>query len=167
MTKKQQTILLAVIGGVAVIAIAVIAAVIWATTSMVDNAEMDEASATKQMQAVRARFGNASPVLALGPVGITMSRRPPDAPPPGELKTLHIIRWNVQEEQLTRVDIPFWLLRLRDGPIDVSYEGERNESGLKVRTSSSVRVSDIERFGSALLVDGDIPDGGHVLIWTD
>ena len=167
MTKKQQTILLAVIGGVAVIAIAVIAVAVWAFTSMVNNAEMDEASATRQMQEVRARFANVTPVLDLRPDGLTLSRRPPDTAPSGELRTLHVLRWNGHEEQLTRVDIPFWILRMKEGPIDVMYEADQATSGLKLRTSSSVRVSDIERFGSTLLVDGALPDGGRLLIWSE
>ena len=166
MTKKQQTILLSIIGVVVILVIAVVGVGVWAVRSMVDNAEMDEAAATKTMEDVRARFAHAAPVLDFRPEGLTLSRRPPDTRPPGELKTLHVIRWDVHEEHLTRIEIPFWVLRLRDGPIDVSYEGESRD-GLRTRTRSSVRVSDIERFGSALLVDGDMPDGGHVMVWSD
>ena len=56
---------------------------------------------------------------------------------------------------------------MRNGPIDVMYEGDPNPSGLRMKTSTSIRVADIERFGPALLVDGDMPDGGHVVIWSE
>jgi hypothetical protein len=168
MTKKQQTILLASIGIFVVLVIAVVGVAIWAFTSMVENTDADEASATKTIDDVRARFAHATPLLDLAPSGLTLARRPPDTPPSGELKTLHVLVWNTDEEKLTRVEIPFWLLRLRDSPIDVTYQRESNDSGLKVKkTASSVRISDIERFGSALIVDGDTPDGNHVLIWSD
>jgi len=119
------------------------------------------------MEDVRARFEHASPVLDVRPGSLTLSRRPPDVKPAGELKTLHILRWDVHEERLSRLEVPFWLLRLSDDPIDVIYEDQPNRSGMKVRTPSSVNVEDIERFGPALLVDGDMPDGGRLIVWSD
>ncbi len=167
MTKKQQTILLAIIGSVAVIVIAVVAVGVWVMTSMVNNAEMDEAAAAKQMQEVRAKFGQAMPVFDVQPSGVTMSRVPPDTSPPGDLKTLHILRWDVHQERLTRVDIPFWVIRMRNSSLDVMSDGSVSPGGASLRTSTKIRVEDVERFGSTLLVDGDLPDGGRVLVWSD
>jgi hypothetical protein len=48
------------------------------------------------------------------------------------------------------------LFRLRADP---------NATGLSF--STSLRVSDIERFGPALLVDDSMPNGDRVLIWSD
>jgi hypothetical protein len=165
MTKKQQTILLAIIGVFVVLVIVIVGAGVFVARSLFDNVTMDEATATRTMDDVRTRFANAVPVLDVHPQGLTMSRQPPDSRPPGELTTLHILRWNVEEDRLTRVELPFWLLRLRDSPIDVMYED--GSSGLRTRTSTSIRVSDIERFGPALLVDGPLPDGGRVVVWTE
>ena len=78
-----------------------------------------------------------------------------------------MLRWDIHEERLSRLEVPFWLLRLSDDPIDVIYEDRSGESGLKVRTPSSVTVEEIERFGPALLVDGQMPDGGHLMVWSD
>ena len=167
MTKNQKTILLAVIGAVLMLIVVVVGVGVWAVRSMVDNANMDQATATRTMDDVRARFAHAMPVMELQPGGLTLSRRPPDTKPPGELKTLHILRWSVRDGRLARVELPFWLLRMRDSPIDVVYQGEPGSSGLSVRTPSRVHMSDLERFGSALLIDGDMPDGGHLLIWSD
>jgi hypothetical protein len=165
MTKKQQTILLAVIGVFVVLVIVIVGAGIWIARSLFDNVSMDEATATRTMDDVRSRFANAVPVLDVQPRGLTMSRQPPDTPPQGELTTLHILRWDVNEDRLTRIELPFWLLRLRDSPIDVMYED--GSSGLRTRTSTSISVSDIERFGPTLLVDGPLPDGGRIVAWTD
>jgi hypothetical protein len=165
MTKKQQTILLAIIGVVVVVVIVVVGVGVWVATSLFDNIDMDEASATKTIDDVRAKFANAVPVLVLQPQGLKLARKPPDTAPAVELKTLHILRWDVHEERLTRVELPFWMLRLKDSPIDVMYENE--STGLRTRTATSIRVSDIERFGPALLVDGQLPDGGRIVAWTD
>jgi len=165
MTKKQQTILLAIIGVFVVLVVVIIGVGAWVATSLFENTNTDQASATRTMDDVRIRFANATPVLDLHPSGLTLSRQPPDTRPPGELTTLHILRWNVHEARLTRVELPFWMLRLRDSPIDVTYDNQNG--GLRTRTATSIRVSDIERFGPALLVDGALPDGGRVVVWTD
>jgi hypothetical protein len=163
MTKKQQTILLAGLASLAVIAIAVVAAGVWIFTSLVHNEAMNEVAAVKAFDEVRARFGGAKPVVDLRPDGPMLLRRPPETDPPGELKTLHILRWNLQEDTMSRVELPFALLRLRSGLFRVRTEPD--ETGRSV--SMSLQVSDIERYGPALLVDGSMPDGGRVLVWSD
>jgi hypothetical protein len=65
------------------------------------------------------------------------------------------------------VDIPFWLIRMRNSSFDVMNDGRVSPGGMRLTTSTKIRVEDIERFGSALLVDGDMPDGGHLVIWSE
>jgi hypothetical protein len=166
MTKNQKTILFAVIGVVVMLVIVVIGTGVWFVRSLVDNVNMDQAAATKILEDVRTRFAPATPVLDVRPGGVTLARRPPDTAPAGELKTLHILRWDIHQERLSRLEVPFWLLRMKEMPIDVFYSDEAG-SGLRVRTPSTIRIADIERFGPALIVDGDMPDGGHLLIWSD
>jgi hypothetical protein len=163
MTKKQQTILLAVIASVAVIVIAVVAAAVWIFTSVVHNETMTETAATKTLEDVRARFNGVTPVIALRPTGPVLLRRAPDTKPPGELRTLHILRWNIQDEEMSRVEMPFAILRLRNAPFRLQMD--RDDAGGSI--STSLRVADIERYGPTLLMDDRLPDGGRVLIWSD
>jgi hypothetical protein len=167
MTKTQKTIVLAVVGFFAMLVITVVVVGVWAFRSMVDNSPMDETSAAKVMEDVRVRFQHAPPVLDLRPGALMLARRPPDTQPANELKTLHILRWDIHEQRLSRVEVPFWLLRLSDDPIDVIIEAEANEGAVRMKKPSSVTVSDIERFGPALLLDGDMPDGGRLLVWSE
>ena len=162
MTKKQKTILLAVLGVVSVLAIAVIGTGIWVVRSMVENVSMNEAEATRSFDDVRARFGDTGPVISLrdGPV---LLRRAPETQTAAALKTLHILRWDGRAERMSRIDIPFSLLRMRDGLFRL--KAEANTNGLSF--STSLRVADIERYGPALLVDDSMPNGDHVLVWSD
>lgn len=162
MTKKQQTILLAVIASLAMIAIAVVAAGVWLYTSVVDNQTMTEATAAKTLQDVRARFVGVMPAVELRTTGLVVLRPAPESTPAGELKTLHILRWSPEDEEMSRVELPFSILRWRDAPFRVLIEGEGSGSA-----AASLRVADIERYGSTLLMDGPLPDGGHVLMWSD
>jgi hypothetical protein len=164
MTRNQRTILLAVVAAVVMVVTVVVGVSVWFATSLVHNTDMSETAAMQTIDDVRARFGALPPVLTLQPQGVTMSRRPPDTGPAGDLKTLHVLRWDQFEERLTRVEVPFWLLRLRDGPIDVSYD---DGTGAGVKVPLTIRVSDLERFGPALLLDGSMPDGGHVVAWSE
>ena len=163
MTKKQQTILLAVIASVAVIVIAIVAAAVWIFTSVVHNETMTETAAAKTLEDVRARFGGVTPVIALRPTGPVLLRPAPDTKPSGDLRTLHILRWNTEDEEMSRVELPFAALRLKDGPFRLQMD--RDEAGGSISTSLS--VADIERYGPTLLMDDRLPDGGHVLIWSD
>lgn len=163
MTKKQQTILLAVLATVVVLAIVVVGAGVWIFSSLVENEPMNEATASKTLDEIRARFTGVTPVIELRGTGPTLLRRPPDEKPPGELKTLHLVRWSGEEERLTRVDLPFAILRLRDGLFRVQLDREAGG----VNLSTSLRVSDVERYGPTLLMDDDLPDGGRLLMWSD
>jgi hypothetical protein len=163
MTKKQQTILLAVLGVAGIVLIAVVVVAVWVVTSLVENQPMNETAATKAFDEVRARFPDATPVVDLRADGPVLLRRPPETKPAGELKTLHIMRWDVHEENMSRVDLPFALLRMRDGLFTV--QTDRDGSGIRI--PMSLRVSDIERFGPTLLMDDTLPDGGRVLIWSE
>lgn len=164
MTKKQKTILLAILGVVGVLVIAVVAVGIWAITSFVHNEEMNEVAASKAFDEVRARFSGIKPAVDLRPDGPVLLRRPPETTdPPRALKTLHILRWNLQDENMSRVELPFALLRMRDGMFRVKVDPEAGGPS----SSMSLRVEDVERYGSTLLVDGAMPDGGRVLIWSD
>src|SRR5262245_58987557 len=100
MTKNQKTVLFVVIGVVVMLIVAVAAVGVFAVRSMFDNIATDQATATKTMDDVRAKFAHAMPVLELQPGGVTLSRRPPDTPPPGKLKTLHVLHWSVHESRL-------------------------------------------------------------------
>ena len=162
MTKKQKTILLAILAVAGVLVIAVVGTGIWVVRSLVENVSMNEAAATRSFDDVRARFGDKGPVFALrdGPV---LLRHPPETPPAATLKTLHIQRWDDHMERMSRIDLPFSLLRMKDGLFRL--KADPNSTGLSF--STSLRVADIERYGPALLVDDNMPNGDRVLIWSD
>jgi hypothetical protein len=79
------------------------------------------------------------------------------------VKTLHIMRWDGRAERMSRIDVPFSLLRMRDSVFRL--RAEPGATGLSF--STSLRVSDVERYGPALLVDDNMPNGDRVLVWSD
>ena len=62
---------------------------------------------------------------------------------------------------MVRVNIPFWMLRLklRNSSINI---GGRNLEMEDLR----ITVEDLERFGPTLILDQDDRRGAHVLVWS-
>ena len=58
--------------------------------------------------------------------------------------------------------LPFWVLRLKSGPIRISaYQQGWDDRGV------SFRIEDIERHGPGIIVDASEPGEGRVLIWAE
>ena len=118
--------------------------------------------AAKSFDEVRAKFPGQRPLLEFKdgePQGLN-SERPAAAE--GQLTTLHVIAFDDDESRLVRVDVPFWLLRLKSDPIAFgSYASGFDDR--KVR----LRVEDIERRGPGIVLDLDRPREGRVLIWAE
>ena len=79
---------------------------------------------------------------------------------------MHFILWDSDEQTLTQADVPLGLLRLHDSPIDV-FRLATSGRGDSRQRMMSVRLSELDRFGPALLVDHDLEDGNRVLVWTE
>ncbi|MGE5816004.1 MAG: hypothetical protein ACM36C_16055, partial [Acidobacteriota bacterium] len=63
--------------------------------------------------------------------------------------------------QVVLVSVPFWLLRMKRGPIDVFS----NTAGLR-RADLHLTVDDLESLGPQLLIDHRGRHGDRVLVWT-
>jgi hypothetical protein len=68
-----------------------------------------------------------------------------------------------RDERVVRMDIPFWLLRLRMRGTRINVGGNGNIDLAKLRLT----VEDLERFGPTLIVDHRDADGSRVLVWTE
>jgi hypothetical protein len=80
-----------------------------------------------------------------------------------ELTTLHVLAWD-RQGQLMRAEIPFWLLRLKSGPIGFSsYASGMSDDRVRLT------VADIERRGPGIVIDAPAAGDrkGRLLIWAD
>ena len=113
---------------------------------------------TTEFDSVRARFTGQKPLIELDEHGNFIranAERPAGKERPA---ALNIMAFDPDEEKIVRMDIPFWLLRLKSsfsvggGAIDLA----------KLR----ITVEDLERFGPTLIVDHKDRDGARVLVWS-
>jgi hypothetical protein len=162
MQKRHVNIILGVVAVVVVICVVLVAGGAWFALSVMHREDADEQAALVAFDAARAKFSGAKPLFELRVNGPALTREIP-ASGPGNLHTLHILNWDADEQSLMRADLPFALLRLKEGPIDLANGFADDFSSGRV----SIRVSEIERLGPALLLDNKDEAGDHILIWTD
>jgi hypothetical protein len=124
---------------------------------------MSEGDADKEFEAVRAKFAGRQPLIQMIDgqaqyVGDSATTTPSTVP----LKSMHVMAWDDEEGQLVTFSLPFWLLRLKSGPIRLSaYSQGWDDRGV------SFRVEDLERHGPGLLLDVYERREGRVIIWAE
>lgn len=162
MTKRNATILFAVLGIVVVGVVACVAAAAWFFIAVFDRGTADERTVTRELADIRQRFGGTAAVFVLDEDAEDVKvMRDPGPGPAAELNTLHAIVWNPNESAVIRMDLPFWLLRLKKGPFDVTTRTSAATNRLHLT------VADVERYGPAVLVDFEDRDGERLFVWTD
>jgi hypothetical protein len=140
---------------------AIVLTVSWFRQNMT-VAESTEDSALSQFDEVRKRFPGQQPLIQLVdnhpqyvPERATQSSSTP-------LTTLHVIAFDRDEGKVVTFALPFWILRMKSGPIRISaYQQGWDDRGV------SFRVEDIEKHGPGIIVDAAEPGEGRVLIWAE
>jgi hypothetical protein len=134
----------------------------WVTSHM-EFVETPAPDAAKSFDEIRARFPGQRPLIEFqnGDRG-TITTNESATASSVTLSTLHIVAYDDDEGRLVRVDVPFWLLRLKSGPIAFSsYASGFDDERVRLR------VEDIERRGPGIVLDLDHPREGRVLIWAE
>jgi hypothetical protein len=103
-----------------------------------------------------------TPVVEMRDREIVLLREPPDAAPSREINTVHMLVWDPQDQSLVTLDMPMWLLRMSDDPIELSAG---RDTGTPVQLSMT--VAEMAQYGSTILLDHEDEDGERVLVWTD
>jgi hypothetical protein len=121
------------------------------------------AGAARTFEQISTRFTGQKPLIELDEQGHYLrsntDRKPvPDAKTP---EALHVMAFEPSDGRIVRVDIPFWLLRLKLRGSAINFNGNRMElEDLKLT------VEDLERYGPVLVVDHHAQTGQRVLVWA-
>ena len=126
-----------------------------------DITATDEQAAMQQFEDVRNRFPGQQPLLQLvdGKPQI-VAERASQAGSQTALTSVHVIAFDPDEGNLVRFSLPFWLVRMRSGPIRINQQGW-DDRGL------SIRVEDIEKHGPGIIIDATEPGEGRVIVWAE
>jgi len=122
-----------------------------------------EEAAMQQFEDVRSRFPGQQPLIHLVDGRPELAaERSTEAPTQTTLSTLHVIAFDTDEGNLVSFSLPFWLLRMKSGPIRISaYQQGWDDRGV------SFRVEDIEKRGPGIIVDSTRPGEGRVIVWAE
>ena len=128
--------------------------------------EASPARAQSLFEQSRERFKNVRPLIELDTDGDIVRSRIEEARGKargwsGSLDALHVLAWDANNEKVVQVSVPFWLLRMKRGPIDVFS----NTAGLR-RADLHITVDELEALGPQLLIDHRGRHGDRVLVWT-
>lgn len=160
----------AVIAIVVMVVIGIVAmagAGIYFVTRQVQVREATPAKAESLFDENRGRFKGAQPLIELDPSGEIVRTHLREAREAARkrggaqaLEALHVMVWDSNDEKVVNIAIPFWLLRLKQGPIEVFSE----TAGLR-SADLRITVDDLESLGPSLLIDQRGRDGDRVLVW--
>ena len=161
MTRSHATILTTVVGVLAFLCIVGVSLGAWFFASVFERDTADEPAATASFDDVRRRFAGTGPVFSIiGDERAEISRDPPAAT--GQpLERLQVMAWDPDDGSLAKLTLPFWILRLKGGPLDFSQKVMVDHRHV------DVTVEQIERYGPTLLVDHLGRGGGRLLVWTE
>ena len=82
------------------------------------------------------------------------------------IEALHVMVWDPDDEQLGRFTIPFWLVRMKEGPIEFgAYASGMDDDGRSF-APANVHVEDLENYGPGIILDFSTPSGERVLLWA-
>jgi hypothetical protein len=145
-----------------VLCIVVLAGVgVWFVRSHVDVRPTTSAAAAGDFESVRARFASQKPLIELDEHG-EFIRANTDRPA-GTVRpqTLNVMAFDPNDEKVVRMELPFWLLRLKSGGTRFSAGGGDVDLA-KLRLT----VEDLEHFGPTLILDHKDHKGTQVLVWS-
>ena len=162
---KKRKWLAIILGVLLVFGMLAVGCVVVAVSFFRQNMEITETSeeaAMRELDEVRARFPGQQPLIQMVDGKPQLIEREGQPPSQTKLNTMHVVAFDRDEGNLVNVSLPFWLIRMRSGPIRISaYRQGWDDRGV------SFRVEDIEKHGPGIIVDVTREGEGRVVIWAE
>ena len=141
--------------------VAMAAAGLWFAKTHINIQSVSTVTATEDFARIRRQFSSQKPLIELDERG-HLTRANTDRPAgTTRPESLNIMAFDPDDEKVVKMQIPFWLLRLK-------MQGTRFDVG-SVRIDLrelNLTVEDLERFGPTLIVDHKGRGGERVLVWS-
>jgi len=155
-----------VVGGIVAVGILCVIAMaavgLWFVRSHVDIRPATTAAVTDEFQTIRARFPNQRPLIELDDRGNVFHANTDRPAGTQQVQSLNIMAFDPDDEKVVKMDLPFWLVRLKMGGTRFEV-GRGNNIDL---ANLHLTVEDLERYGPTLILDHKKSDGSRVLIWS-
>lgn len=165
--RKKRPWLLIIVGVLFVMFCVAVGGIFFAVSFFRENMQVtrdvSDSAAVNEFDGVRAKFPGQQPLIQLVDnhpqlVPERASRAGTGQP----LTTLHVLAFDRDSEEMVRFSLPFWLLRMKSGPIRLSaYSQGWDDRGV------SFDVKDIEAAGPGIVIDVDRRSEGRMLVWVE
>ncbi len=161
--KTWVWVVLAVVAVCILCVIAVAGVGVYFFTKHINTKAVSATTAAQDFEQVARGFAGQKPLIELDEHGRylranTDRQAPPNAKPPEEL---HVMAFDPDDGRIVRVNIPFWLLRMKMRGTTIDFNGNRMDlEDLKLT------VEDLEHFGPTLIVDHRSSSGERVMVWS-
>lgn len=165
--KKKRTWLWILAGAFVLFVFVAIGGLIFAISFFRENMQVTrdvaESTATREFDAVLAKYPGQKPLIQLvDDRPQLVADRASQSPSTQSLTMLHVLAFDSSSEEMVRFSLPFWLLRMKSGPIRLSaYQQGWDDRGV------SFNVTDIEKAGPGIIIDATERREGRVLIWAE
>ena len=162
--QKKRTWLWVILGIFLLVTVLSVGCVVGAVLLFRQNFDVQrtsEQAAMQQLDDIRAKFSGQQPLIQLvdGTPHVVERVAAQGAPP---IKTLHVIAFDSDEENLVNFSLPWWVVRMKSGPIRISaYQQGWDDRGV------SFNVEDIEKAGPGIIADITREREGRVVIWAE
>src|SRR4029079_2384458 len=159
----MRTWVKATLGGVALLAVALVA--LGATGAYFVLRHMEkragsESQAVQEIDAVKARFGSRAPLVEIiDPQSADIRINRPVEASASRVNTIHVINWKSDTAELSRADFPLWLMRFST----VNIASRLGIGPEKFRRTGG----DVERYGPGIVVDYGFEGAFRLLVWVD
>jgi hypothetical protein len=138
------------------------AAGLWFAKTHIDVQSVSSATAVAaDFERVRQRFTDQKPLIELDERGHFLRANPNRKPGDRRPESLNIMAFDADEGRIVKMDIPFWLLRLKMGGTRIGLGNDSIDLH-----DLRITVEDLERYGPTLIVDHKGRAGERVLVWS-
>jgi hypothetical protein len=151
------------LSGVALVAVCFI--VLGATSAYFVLRHMEKKSSTeadtgREVEIVRARFPARPPLIeVVNPRAGDIRVNRQQSPDGREASTIHVIAWKSEDREMTRAEVPLWLMRFST----VNLLSQLGVAPEQLRLT----VDDVKRYGPGIVVDYATPGKDRVFVWVD
>jgi hypothetical protein len=141
---------------------AVVVSVAWFREHL-EVSDTTEPDAARAFDEIHAKFPGKKPLLEWRDGAPSyVEDRATDSGWSGQLTTLHVLAFSSDNEKLTRLEVPFWLLRMKSGTFRFgNYASGLDDGGV------NLRPEEIDRHGPGIVLDFTRDNKGRVLVWAE
>ena len=167
-TFVRLIVILAAAGGVLLLAVT------WWASSLYQSSASAPAEASAAFAGVRARFPGVDPAFEIREARLVVMREPATTQTPSPATASHMLVWRPRDRTLSRITLPPWMSRVATEPLPLEALAGIASGGIggvleaKRRGDElNIRLTDLQRYGRTLLLDGVTPDGNRVMMWNE